>query len=132
MRGGITTIESLAGLFWLALLLVLVFLWGAWGIVAWTALTVAILAIGNVLYRYYVEPIVELDSVPCGRCGQANQYQVERQGKCRIWRCACGAEYSFAGPTLRMGHGTQELRPYMRWKWWGKGRWRAVGSVRSE
>jgi hypothetical protein len=128
MRRGITTSELLAGLFWLAVLLVLVRIRGVSGFVIWIALTAAILAIAHVLYRYYVEPIVELDSVPCGSCGEVNRYEVELQGNRRLWRCACGAEYSFAGPTLRREHGTPAPRPYMRWKWWGKGRWRPVKS----
>ena len=131
IRAGITVSEMLVGLCWFSLMGLLVLIWGGIGFVAWLAFTTAILAIGTVLYRYYVEAIVELDSVPCQDCGQVGQYKVERQGKRRIWRCACGEEYSFAGPTLRIARGTSGPRPYLRWKWWGKGRWCPANTDRS-
>jgi hypothetical protein len=124
MRAGFTTSELLVGLCWLSLLLLLLGIWGGMGFLCWIALTVGILAVGHVVYRYYVEPIVALHSVPCERCARAGQYKVERQVKRRIWRCACGAQYSFAGPTLWVEDDSSVAHAYMRWKWWGEGKWR--------
>lgn len=122
-RDAITAVETLIGLCWLLLLLAVTGLWGPVGVVGWIALTSTVLAAGHVLYRYWTEAIVELDSAPCKLCGHVGQYNVERQDKRRIWRCACGAEYSVAGPTLHVVDGGSGTCPYLRWKWWGKGRW---------
>ena len=118
-----TTFELLVVLGWLMVLLALIIRWGWLGFLAWVSLTAAICAFINVLYRYYVQAIAKLDSAPCAGCGRVGGYEVELQGKRRVWRCECGATYSFAGPTLRVLRNGLKPRPYLRWKWWGKGKW---------
>jgi hypothetical protein len=126
VRRGQTDFEVCVVVGWLLVLLALIIRLGWLGFPVWVGLTAAICAVINVLYRYYVQAVVKLDSAPCASCGKVGGYKVDRQGKRRTCRCECGATYSLSGPTLCVVQSGLGPRPYLRWKWWGEGKWYSI------
>lgn len=123
-RRGITTAEFNIGVVWFLFLAAFLARWGWLGVPAWLGLTAAVLSVCHWLYRYSVEPVVESDTFPCATCGRTGRLEIEVPTK--VWRCDCGARYSFRGPTLLVRRDGGPPLPYLRWKWWGEGRWRVL------
>jgi hypothetical protein len=126
-RAGQTLAELLVGMVWLAVLLGLYLAWGWVTAVVGLAASVALLYTGSLISRYHLDGSFQVQSAPCARCGKVGEYAMVQLRPRRECRCACGTAYVFSGPTLCIVQDGAPPRPYLRWKWWGKGRWRSVG-----